>query len=399
MKPKSQNRNAESESPRAVGIILAAGSGERFGENKILYHLNSLPLIEYSFRFFSDSSMIDKIIVVGALSCLKELQEIAKKYSKVSHVLVGGSTRLESVENAVKFLEEENYDPTTILVIHNAANPWLRGEDISSVITATRKHGASLVGNYCVDTVKIVQERKVTQTLDRNSVFLAQTPQGIVLELALRGLRIVHAKKIKVTDDATLAELCGVQPLVIATTQGNTKITTKNDIERWSMGEFFKHCRIGIGQDSHRFSISPKPLVLGGVTIDNEQGLDAVSDGDVILHALYNALSSARGGGSIGKNFSETDHRNSGRSSAEFLGFVMDELRNEKLCVRNVSIAVEAARPRLENWFTAMKENISSLISVTPEMVGITVTSGEGLTECGRGEGIASTCGVLVGRR
>ena len=144
--------------------------------------------------------------------------------------------------------------------------------------------------------------------------------------------------------------------------------------------------RIGIGQDSHPFD-DQKKLILGGVHIPDTHGLGGNSDGDVVYHALCNALGSAIGLGSLG-TYADEMCRNGITESAAYVNYVMQHVHTRNFCIGNVSVSLEAQRPRLEKHCEAMKKNIAQLCNITPDCVGITATSGEGLTAFGRGEGI-----------
>lgn len=148
---------------------------------------------------------------------------------------------------------------------------------------------------------------------------------------------------------------------------------------------------VGIGQDSHKFleEKNVKDLILGGVKIESELGIDGNSDGDVIIHSLCNAISSAIGGDSLG-TWSDDMCLNKGiKDSKEYLKVVMEKMKQFNLSVFNVSIAVEAKRPfiKMED-INKMKEFLAKILEIGVIRVGITFTSGEGLTAFGRGEGI-----------
>lgn len=154
--------------------------------------------------------------------------------------------------------------------------------------------------------------------------------------------------------------------------------------------------RVGIGQDSHRFSASKKPLVMGGVVVSNSGGLDGKSDADVVLHSLCNALSSAIGGDSL-STWSDAMCNAGITDSKKYVEQIFKKIRQLKYQVDNVSIAVEAKKPYIELKIAKkMKENIAKLLEIKKEQVGITFTSGEGLTPFGKGLGIQATCIVLL---
>lgn len=148
--------------------------------------------------------------------------------------------------------------------------------------------------------------------------------------------------------------------------------------------------KVGLGQDSHRFGETTleRPLILGGVLIPyHKGGLEATTDGDVILHAIFNACSTAIGGRSIGFYDAQLLEKSRGKSSY-FCQFILQGIEKKGYKVNNISVAVEAKTPRLEPYAPRMKKNLSGLFKIKPEDVGLAFTSGEGLTTFGKGEGI-----------
>ncbi len=155
---------------------------------------------------------------------------------------------------------------------------------------------------------------------------------------------------------------------------------------------------IGLGQDSHVLVATKKPdvhLHLAGLAFACGLRLQARSDGDVILHALYNALSTAIGGGSLGP-VGDQYVAHGEIDSRLFLQHVLKRVHARGYRVSNVAISIEAARPKLEKYFPMMKNSLAELLDVAPSAVGLAVTSGEGLTACGRGEGISVIATVLL---
>jgi len=152
---------------------------------------------------------------------------------------------------------------------------------------------------------------------------------------------------------------------------------------------------VGIGQDSHRFDTVQKDLVLGGKTIFGHQGLKGNSDADVVYHAICNAISSVSGLGSL-STYSDQLCKSGVTDSSKYVEYAVKELHKKKLKVNNISISVEAKTPRIEPHLADMKKNISKLLKISKDKVGITATSGEELTAFGRGEGIQAICLVSV---
>jgi len=147
--------------------------------------------------------------------------------------------------------------------------------------------------------------------------------------------------------------------------------------------------RLGLGQDSHAFEPegTSKPLILGGVVFPGQPGLKANSDGDVVLHAIFNALSSAIGKRSLGV-YADPLCQQGVTDSRAYLRVALDMVQQAGYTVNNVALTIEARRPRIEPMAVEMQKSIARLLGVSDDQVGITATSGEGLTAFGRGEAI-----------
>lgn len=149
--------------------------------------------------------------------------------------------------------------------------------------------------------------------------------------------------------------------------------------------------RVGIGQDSHKFVEidDKKPLMIGGILIPNQLGLKANSDGDVILHALFNAFSSSVGGESLGFYADPMCLDQKITDSTEYLKVALNLVDNAGFVVNNISVAIEAKKPRFPKELTQkIQNNISKLCNIPADCVGITATSGEELTAFGKGDAI-----------
>jgi 2-C-methyl-D-erythritol 2,4-cyclodiphosphate synthase len=147
--------------------------------------------------------------------------------------------------------------------------------------------------------------------------------------------------------------------------------------------------RVGLGQDSHAFEPegTSKPLVLGGVLFPGQPGLLANSDGDVVLHAIFNALSQAIGKRSLGV-YADPLHAQGITDSRVYLRVALDMVREAGYTINNVGVSIEARRPKIEPRAIEMKKTLAELMGIDDDQVGITATTGEGLTAFGRGEGI-----------
>lgn len=159
--------------------------------------------------------------------------------------------------------------------------------------------------------------------------------------------------------------------------------------------------RVGLGVDSHAFEKAPssRPLKIGGIIIPHDRGLLGDSDADVVLHALFNAIASAIGDRGLGFYFGKKEMENPlNKDSAHLLLTALGKMKEKGFHVGNLSVTIEGAQPRMEKHVPAMKENVARVLGITPEEVGITVTSGDGLTSFGKGEGLYAQVMVLLSR-
>lgn len=148
--------------------------------------------------------------------------------------------------------------------------------------------------------------------------------------------------------------------------------------------------KIGIGEDSHRFAVQKKKLILGGVEIEGALGLEGNSDSDVVLHAICNAFDVVAGQGSIATYSDEMCER-SIVDSAEYVKYIKNIAKEKGWKVQSAAISIEAKNPKLEPFSSKMKTRIAELLEISKEDVGLTFTSGEGLSEFGKGQGIKAT--------
>ena len=153
--------------------------------------------------------------------------------------------------------------------------------------------------------------------------------------------------------------------------------------------------RIGQGYDAHRFEAG-KPLLLGGVPIDHDEGLKAHSDGDVLIHALCDALLGAAGLGDIGRHFPDSDPALAGVDSRELLRSVVKQLQERGWGIANVDLTAVAQRPKLSPYIDAMRQVLAVDLQVNPHQVNVKATTTEGMGFTGRGEGIAAYAVALL---
>ncbi len=347
--------------------ILAAGSGTRFGGDKTLAHLGGKPVWKWSFDTFSQHSNIDYVFVVTGNN--------ASALSDVPNT-PGGHTRAHSSNMAVRFASD--YD---ILLIHDAARPFVSNEVIDRVLAGIKHSGAAAAVVPVVDTIRT----RIGEVVDRESLMAMQTPQGARLDL-LQTL-VVDARH---TDDVDGLRAQGHPVEFVAGDPSNFKITTQEDLIRARQIAGFEF-RTGMGYDIHAFSTDPsRTLFLGGVAFPGELALEGHSDADAALHAVADAVLGGAGLGDIGVHFPPTDERWRGSRSTDLLSHVGTLVRNAGWEVTHVDLTIIAERPKVQTRASEMKIAISHALNLSVDRVSIKATTNEGLGSIGRAEGIAA---------
>jgi 2-C-methyl-D-erythritol 4-phosphate cytidylyltransferase len=218
-------------SQKADAIIVAAGTGTRFGEAKQFALLEGKPLYQHSLRTFALLPEIKRIILVVHADHIREIDQHIQPlfYGRKIEVALGGETRQDSVSNGMQKLEELG-NPSIVLV-HDAARPFISDRLITNVITGVIEFGAALAAIPVVDTLKQSQEGFAIATVGKENLWRAQTPQGARFTLLKKALENAHNDNYSATDEAELLERIGVKPVLILGDEKNVKITYEHDLK------------------------------------------------------------------------------------------------------------------------------------------------------------------------
>ncbi|MCF7846071.1 MAG: 2-C-methyl-D-erythritol 2,4-cyclodiphosphate synthase [Candidatus Peribacteraceae bacterium] len=367
-------------------ILLAAGSGERLkkGAPKAFVEVQGQAMFLHSLDLLERHPQVSEIILVVPKPKINVAKRLSAAFKKIKKITAGGSTRQKSLAAGLEFCREK------VVLSQNAANPFATIKEISGLIQALKGSDAAAVAHRADSTV-----RENLKTLDRRKIWLMETPQISKKDFLIRGLQIANRQKIEATDELQLAELAGAKIKIISADKKNRKITHPIDLKNGSMFHVPCSMRVGLGHDSHRFSKSKRPLILGGFKISADGGLEGNSDGDVLLHALTNALSSALGGGSL-STFADAMCRRGMRDSKKYLELTLKKMRAAKFTVKNLAVSIEGRKPKLEKHFPKIKKQLTKLLKLDSSRIGLTATTGEGLTAFGRGEGLQVFAIVLL---
>ena len=378
---------------KTAAIIAAAGKGTRLGGPvpKQYLDINGEPMLAKTLRRFSDADEIDHIIVVTNEEYVGCCGSIANRYGieKMTAVTAGGAQRQDSVWNALKTLEDKCPD-TGYVLVHDGARPFVSHRVIRNVLEAAADSGAATACVPVKDSLRRLDDDGISSSgVDRSMYFSVQTPQGFRLETLKKAYQKAFAEGFYGTDDAVLAERAGYPVTLVEGEYGNIKITTREDMPMEN--------RTGTGFDVHAFAPGRK-LILGGVEIPYDRGLDGHSDADVLVHALMDALLGAAAMGDIGRHFPDTDQQYKGISSMVLLRQVGEKLAEAGYSIVNADVTVMAQAPKISPYIDEMRSNIAGTLNVDKSRINIKGTTTERLGFVGRKEGIAAEAVCSISR-
>jgi 2-C-methyl-D-erythritol 4-phosphate cytidylyltransferase/2-C-methyl-D-erythritol 2,4-cyclodiphosphate synthase len=380
-----------------TAIIAAGGSGRRLGASvpKQLLDVGGRTLLERSVDAFRSHPAVDEVIVAVPPDMLAAPPSWLDAARDV-RLVAGGERRQDSVANAFAAVSET----VDIVLVHDAARPFVTSEVISRAIEGAVTHGAAIAALPVSDTVKRValDEAKagggvIVETLAREEIFLAQTPQAFRREVLQSA--IAAGRSTEATDEAMLAERAGYRVHVVIGDPGNGKVTTAADLAVARGRVEPAGGRVGVGYDLHRL-IEGRPLVLGGVTVPTERGALGHSDADVICHAVTDAILGAVRAGDIGQHYPDSDPRWKGASSIALLEEVAGLVRGLGFAVANVDAVVILERPKIGPYRDAIQSRLANALGIDASRVSVKGKTNEGVDAVGRGEAIAAHAVALL---
>jgi 2-C-methyl-D-erythritol 4-phosphate cytidylyltransferase/2-C-methyl-D-erythritol 2,4-cyclodiphosphate synthase len=271
---------------------------------------------------------------------------------------------------------------------------------IDRVISALESCPGAVPALAVADTLKRAgPDRIITETIPRDGLWRAQTPQGFrYADIVAAHEKAAATGRDDFTDDAAIAEWAGLKVALVEGAPNNVKITTASDVEeahRKLEAPMTQEPRIGTGFDVHRFA-EGSSVWLCGVEIAHTHRLDGHSDADVGLHALTDALLGTIGDGDIGQHFPPSDPKWKGAASHVFLADAARRVRERGGRIVNVDVTFLAEAPKIGPHRPAMQARVAAILAITPDRVGIKATTMEELGSIGRREGIVAMANALV---
>lgn len=411
---------------RVWAIVPAAGRGARFAAStpasapKQYAPLQGATVLEWSLRALLAEPRVHAVVVALAPDDAHWPHLAARLSNSKLQVTTGGENRQDSVMNGLEFLASRAAAEDWILV-HDAARPCLSSADLGRLLDAVgaaddaagadagaaggaadaearRAPEGAVLAAPLVDTVKRELGGQVT-TVDRQGLWRALTPQVFAFAQLRHALKEAALAGITVTDEAQAVERLGVRPRLVPGSPFNVKVTRAEDLALAAgilrMTQEMP-MRVGQGFDVHAFGAGDH-VMLGGVRIAHPQGIVAHSDGDVVIHALCDAILGALGDGDIGRHFPDSDARYRGADSRVFLRVVAARMQAAGLKLINADITVLAEAPRIAGHRGEMADNLAADLGTFAQLINIKATTTERLGFVGRGEGLAASACVLLG--
>ncbi|MFV1492122.1 bifunctional 2-C-methyl-D-erythritol 4-phosphate cytidylyltransferase/2-C-methyl-D-erythritol 2,4-cyclodiphosphate synthase [Phaeobacter sp. JH18-32] len=383
---------ADPASHQTAALIVAAGKGLRAGGGlaKQWRPLMGRRVIDWTIDAFLRAG-VQRIALVLAAEDTDHWQEFASRAELL--LTKGGGTRAQSVANGVELLNQHGLHR---VLIHDAARPCVSPRVIRDVMAALDNHPAAAPALAVTDALWRGDGGTVTGTENRDGLFAAQTPQGFHLPQIRAAHHQLAASGGDAADDVAVARAAGIDVAIIPGDPDNIKITRPEDFDRAARilgGDM--DVRLGNGYDVHRFGPGDE-VVLCGVPVAHDRGLQGHSDADVGLHAITDALYGALAEGDIGRHFPPSDPQWKGAASDIFLRHAADLTRSKGYQISNVDCTLVCEFPKITPHAPAMRAAVAEILSIDISRVSIKATTSERLGFTGRGEGIAALATACV---
>lgn len=387
---------------RVAALIVAAGRGARAAaetlQPKQYCRIGSEPMLTHTLCAFAAHSGIgDIVVVIHPDDRVLYEEAVGPVADRLLAPVLGGARRQDSVRAGLEALAERSPD---LVLIHDAARPFVDGALISRVTASLQGHACALPCLPVTDTLKREECGRVTGTVSREGLWRAQTPQGFHFDAILAAHRAAaQDPTLDFTDDAAVAEWFGLDVALVEGAEHNRKLTTAEDLtiadEMMWRGSGAGTIRVASGYDVH--ALGPgNEVILCGVRIPHSKKLIGHSDADVGLHALTDALLGTIADGDIGTHFPPSDDRWRGAGSEIFLKAAAEKIAARGGSIVHVDVTLLCEAPRIGPYRDAMRGTMAEILGIESAQVSVKATTNEGLGFVGRGEGIAAMATATV---
>lgn len=369
----------------ASAVIVAGGTGRRMGRPKQLLPVGGKPVVVRSILAFQACPSVREIIVVTP----PENRPIIERFVKDVSFADPGATRLASVQSGVAQVSPQ----ADVVAVHDGARPLVSPAHIEQALAIARTKGAAVLAVPVKDTIKEGKDNAVVRTLDRSTLWAAQTPQCYQRKLLVEALEKFGTQQ-DATDESQLVEKLGVRVHLVAADYTNFKITTPEDL-LFAEALVNENCyyRTGFGFDLHRMGPNRK-FIIGGVEIPHDKGLIGHSDADLVLHALCDAILGALCAGEIGILFPPTDPTIKGIDSKEIAKKVLQIVREHRAEIVHLDATIITQEPKIKPHYEAVRQSLAEIFELPLTQVSFKSKSHEHVGEIGRGE--AAMCHALA---
>ncbi|MCK6442125.1 bifunctional 2-C-methyl-D-erythritol 4-phosphate cytidylyltransferase/2-C-methyl-D-erythritol 2,4-cyclodiphosphate synthase [Elstera cyanobacteriorum] len=370
---------------RAVALIVAGGSGSRFGGPvpKQYRRLAGVPVLRRTVETFLTHPAVGRVqVVIRAEDTALYADAVAGL--DLPPPVIGGADRQESVRLGLEVLAGVD-----VVLIQDAARPCVPAPVIDRVLAAVQPGAGAIAALPVADTLWRGPDAVCDALVDRQNLWRAQTPQGFMLTDILAAHRATQGQGL--TDDAAVAMAAGLKVHLVEGSPVSAKITTEADLTEAEtrLRQNLTDIRVGTGFDVHAFADGDS-VTLCGLTIPHTCGLAGHSDADVGLHALTDAILGALAAGDIGQHFPPSDPRWKGADSAQFLRHAADLVAARGGVIAHTDVTLICERPKVGPHRAAMQARVAEILGLALDRVSIKATTTEKLGFTGREEGIAA---------
>ncbi|MCX7026637.1 MAG: 2-C-methyl-D-erythritol 2,4-cyclodiphosphate synthase [Spirochaetes bacterium] len=398
---------------RVFLLLAAGGTSARFGGGKKeFFDLGGKSVLLRALEPFLGLAGLAGIAVVYPAGMLEEtaealggktIEKLESSLGKGIRLVEGGKTRQASVAGGLAVLasmsDVEGSGNGDLVLVHDAARPWVSPALAEAVLASTRRYGASIPLCELPDTPKEVGNAGfIASHPERSSMKAAQTPQGFALAPLLAAHAAAAAEVWSCTDDSSLWERYVGKVAYVEGERKNRKLTYRDDLEAEAPNaQESLEFRIGEGWDIHPL-VEGRPLLLGGVRLEYTKGEAGYSDGDVLWHAIIDAILGAAGLGDIGGHFPSGDPRWKNADSSLLAAEAAKLLRRRGWIISNLDSTVILEAPRLGPCSEAIRLKIAFVLNLDPDRVSVKAKTFEGFGEVGRGEAVEARAVALIER-
>ena len=358
-------------------IILAAGKSERFKKKKSklskqFFKINGVSPLEHLMTSVSNNPLINSITLVINKDDKHEIEGFKKKYHKLNSVINGGITRQQSTFIALKSIRKKRgKTKNDIVLIHDAARPFLENRIIKSCISQLKKYEGVFPALDMDDTLR---NKKNLNYYDRNIIISSQTPQAFKFDKIYMAYQEI---KGSYSDDIAIANKFGLRVKKIEGSKLNFKITNPSDIKIYEkLIEQYYRNRIGNGFDFHKFK-KGNSIKIGGLKIKSNFSLEANSDGDPVLHSITDAILGALNEKDIGFHFEPNNKKYKNANSITFINKALRLLIDKKGEIINLDLNIICDYPKINPIRDKIRKNLSKILKINEDIINIKATSTE----------------------